>query len=241
MHSQLAIGLEKQLIKDVSINHNPESGIRTIRQTINRLFKEEPLIPFTITEKLHKPLYEYKQKHPYVIAGRRLVKKGFDVKPGRYINYIIVKGDAPISNRAFPSNYVAFDEIDLRYYIEQVMKVINIIYSANGYKFTNNTSLLDDTTKLNYKRVQRNGAKEYQCYLKTIHWLQLRNNALFISDNKCQICSGQDELEVHHNTYERLWREKQSDLIVLCSYHHELFHYKGGLEWEGEKSSPQYQ
>lgn len=240
MHSQLAIGLEKQLIKDIAIAHNPESGLRTLKQTINRLFKEEPLIPFTIQETIHKPLDQYKQKHPHVQAGKLLVKKGETVKPGDYIHYIIIKGDEPLSDRALPSTIVNFDDIDLSYYLNQVMKVTSNIYSANGYKFTNSSTLLDDTTKFNFTNIERNGAKEYQYYLKTIHWLQLRNNAIKQSDNKCQLCSNPNNLEVHHNTYERIWQEKPSDLIVLCENHHELIHKQGGLKWDVEKLLPVY-
>jgi hypothetical protein len=61
----------------------------------------------------------------------------------------------------------------------------------------------------------------YAEYLQTPHWRSLRAWALERAGNRCQLCGSAKELEVHHNTYERLGCEWPSDLVVLCDPCHE--------------------
>lgn len=72
---------------------------------------------------------------------------------------------------------------------------------------------------------------DYKKYLKTKHWRKMRNAAFKIADYKCQLCYSDGAfikggLHVHHRTYERLGKERQSDLTVLCKKCHEKFHDK---------------
>ena len=65
----------------------------------------------------------------------------------------------------------------------------------------------------------------YQEYLKTNHWKDVKKKALQRADYKCQLCNKQNlPLHVHHNNYENLGHEKDSDLIVLCKTCHEKYH-----------------
>jgi hypothetical protein len=66
----------------------------------------------------------------------------------------------------------------------------------------------------------------YEEFLKTQHWLRLRSAALVRADHRCQLCYGEDRLEVHHRTYERRGTERDSDVIVLCRTCHAKFHDK---------------
>jgi hypothetical protein len=70
----------------------------------------------------------------------------------------------------------------------------------------------------------------YQEYLQTEHWAKARKTALERADFKCRVCNvGDTELHVHHRTYQRLGREREEDLIVLCKECHSLFHEHGKL------------
>ena len=66
--------------------------------------------------------------------------------------------------------------------------------------------------------------QEYAEYLETKHWAKTRAAALKRADGKCQTCGGQRQLNVHHNTYDRLGKELPADLVVLCKSCHKLFH-----------------
>lgn len=66
----------------------------------------------------------------------------------------------------------------------------------------------------------------YDEYLQTDHWKQTRQAALKRAKHKCQLCNSKDSLNVHHNNYDCLFHEKESDLIVLCKNCHSKFHDK---------------
>lgn len=67
---------------------------------------------------------------------------------------------------------------------------------------------------------------QYQEYLKSDHWQMKRERKLQQSGRKCQICGQNGRLHVHHNTYERLGQELDSDLLVVCEKHHKMIHNK---------------
>lgn len=65
---------------------------------------------------------------------------------------------------------------------------------------------------------------EYTEYLTTKHWLVFRAEAIDNAGRKCCLCSECRCLEVHHNNYRCLWREKFNDVAVLCRRCHEKVH-----------------
>lgn len=76
-------------------------------------------------------------------------------------------------------------------------------------------------------------AMPYAEYLASSHWSKRRKVALEKAGRKCSACkSASDGLDVHHNTYERLGEELDSDLLVLCRPCHALFHENGKLAKE---------
>ena len=65
----------------------------------------------------------------------------------------------------------------------------------------------------------------YPEYLRTGHWEIMRRRALLRAGGHCQRCWGERRrLDVHHLTYERLGRERESDLVVLCATCHAAAH-----------------
>lgn len=66
--------------------------------------------------------------------------------------------------------------------------------------------------------------ENYADYLMSVRWQCVRLRALIRAGRKCQVCSSRERLEVHHNTYERVGHEADTDLIVLCRAHHKRFH-----------------
>ena len=63
---------------------------------------------------------------------------------------------------------------------------------------------------------------EYLAYLESAEWHTLRQRKLAQAGYKCQNCGSRRRdrgswLEVNHLTYDRLFRERLSDLNVLCN------------------------
>ncbi len=69
----------------------------------------------------------------------------------------------------------------------------------------------------------------YREYLASEHWKAVRADALRRAENACQLCKLRRALQVHHNTYARLWRECPADVVVLCRTCHDTFSEKLSL------------
>jgi hypothetical protein len=70
-------------------------------------------------------------------------------------------------------------------------------------------------------------AMPYREYLRTPEWQRRREEALQRAGHRCQLNTRHtDNLEVHHNTYERRGNEAPGDLIVLCDQCHARHHGK---------------
>jgi C4-type Zn-finger protein len=67
--------------------------------------------------------------------------------------------------------------------------------------------------------------KEYQKYLNSKEWLEIRIDIL-TTRPQCERCGSGKKLEVHHLTYKRIFKEEPSDLEVLCSGCHYKEHEK---------------
>ena len=66
----------------------------------------------------------------------------------------------------------------------------------------------------------------YSQYLKSKHWQRVRRRALKRAGWHCSVCADEKNLDVHHNSYERLSKERMSDIVVLCRVCHGLYHGK---------------
>lgn len=75
-----------------------------------------------------------------------------------------------------------------------------------------------------HRRLRDGGHDEYELYLRSQHWRQLRRRLIVSRGGACELC-GRDflvVLEVHHRTYATLGRERDGDLLVVCPPCHEL-------------------
>jgi hypothetical protein len=64
----------------------------------------------------------------------------------------------------------------------------------------------------------------YHKYINSDIWRQKRRERLHHDNYRCTRCPETEALEVHHNTYERLGRERLTDLQTLCSDCHAREH-----------------
>ena len=92
--------------------------------------KKEMIIHTQIT----KPLDQYKQVGPHVIAARKTEEHGIKVTRGTIVQYIITKGKGSISQRAVPYEYSEGYAYDKDYYINnQLIPAIERIMYSFGY------------------------------------------------------------------------------------------------------------
>lgn len=60
----------------------------------------------------------------------------------------------------------------------------------------------------------------YSAYLQSEAWNQKRTERLKLSRFQCDACGTKERLQIHHLTYERIFREDVADLMTLCELHH---------------------
>lgn len=63
----------------------------------------------------------------------------------------------------------------------------------------------------------------YTLYLQSPEWAAVRRRKL-AEVSRCEACGGDERLEAHHLTYDRLGYERMEDLEVLCHWCHMLEH-----------------
>jgi 5-methylcytosine-specific restriction endonuclease McrA len=70
----------------------------------------------------------------------------------------------------------------------------------------------------------------YHDYMQSPAWDQKRRARLKRDGYQCQDCGISGiALDVHHTTYDRLGRERMSDLVSLCRYCHKARHGKATI------------
>ena len=68
--------------------------------------------------------------------------------------------------------------------------------------------------------------RAYNKYLQSPEWEAKRQAVLKRDEYKCVKCGSQDELQVHHLTYDHVYNEPLKDLITLCKKCHYKTHHK---------------
>lgn len=64
----------------------------------------------------------------------------------------------------------------------------------------------------------------YRLYMASPEWYAIRKRKLQETGYRCQGCSSNERLQVHHLTYERFGHERDTDLMVLCHICHAAEH-----------------
>lgn len=68
--------------------------------------------------------------------------------------------------------------------------------------------------------------QNYQEYLSTKHWKNLKQKLIYNDKRTCFICNSKSKLVIHHIDYSRLFKEKlYKDVYILCFSCHEKVHY----------------
>lgn len=62
--------------------------------------------------------------------------------------------------------------------------------------------------------------RDYHEYLRSTVWKKKRQRVLKRDRHRCTRCGSTKNLQVHHLTYDRIFRERLSDLTTLCAKCH---------------------
>jgi len=135
----LARRAQYDVIKEILGKCSRQKIINIFRSYVDRLrsrrFEIDELI---IWEQITRPLNEYKAMSPHIAVARSLESRGWRVRRGTFIGYIILKGEGPLYKRAVHYLDVDPNEIDIEYYISNqlipvVARVARVIGISEKY------------------------------------------------------------------------------------------------------------
>lgn len=75
------------------------------------------------------------------------------------------------------------------------------------------------------KLTRRQGYENYRSYLQSSDWLGTKIAFREMTIPVCYVCGQNHNLDLHHNRYENLGVERETDLVWLCRLHHKIVHY----------------
>ena len=126
---------QEEVLMAILKEGDSDKAIKAVKKVLKRIKKgdvdnKELIIHTQIT----KPLDQYKQVGPHVVAARKIEEHGIKVTRGTIIQYIIVKGKGSISQREVPYEYSEGYAYDKDYYINnQVIPAVGRIMEPLGY------------------------------------------------------------------------------------------------------------
>lgn len=88
---------------------------------------------------------------------------------------------------------------------------------------------------MKYGKKRKRNKEEYQNYLRGTKWRKFRLAALEYYGNRCGLCGSKFNLEVHHKTYQNLFKESIADVMILCTHCHKG-HHKQQIKRNGKRS-----
>lgn len=94
---------------------------------------------------------------------------------------------------------------------------------------SNSLSATSSRERWNEIRKSEGSKSAHVYYLKTSHWRSRRRPILERDQHRCVQCHSTKTLQVHHKTYARLWKERDDDLVTVCTPCHNAIHKAGKI------------
>jgi DNA polymerase I len=92
-----------------------------------------PLEDFILWKTTTKPLSEYTVRAPHVEAARMLEERGWIVKPGDRVGYLVTKTVKTTGSRVSPYRFTSVEQVDKEYYVkEQILPACNRVLEVIG-------------------------------------------------------------------------------------------------------------
>ena len=111
-------------------------------------------------------------------------------------------------------------------------KVIRFAYSKNVTTLKEFEDLIlhirqQQLQKVQDTREKRKSTKKivYENYIKSKAWFSFRRDYILKYGRNCQLCEIKTGKHLHHMTYKRLGKEKETDVLFLCEDCHFRIHY----------------
>ncbi len=131
--SPIARETQEKVLLAVLRDNSPEQALSIAKKTVQRIQKGAvDMDRMIIHTQLTRPLKEYEQIGPHVVAAQKALKRGRPIAQGSMISYVVTKGSGSISERAEPAEDA--ENYDPDYYVNnQVVPAAMRVLAAFGY------------------------------------------------------------------------------------------------------------
>jgi len=129
----LAKDVQRNVLRFVLEKNDVDGAVNYVKDVIKKLNEGKiEMKELIIYEQLTKPLEEYEQIGPHVVAARKMMERGRPVGPGMIVMFVIGKGSGSISERAEPFEDMSIERVDTKYYINNqiipaAMRVLGVL------------------------------------------------------------------------------------------------------------------
>ena len=126
--------LQYDVLKVVLVEEDKRKALDIFRDYVSRLKKRQvPIEKLVIWEQITKNLRDYKANAPHIEVAKNLEARGWRIKRGMFIGYIVLKGSGPIYKRSVYYVEASKDDVDVNYYIyHQLLPVVYRVLSPLG-------------------------------------------------------------------------------------------------------------
>ncbi len=134
--ANIAKETQEKVLYTILEENNPEKAAEIVKKVVQDLREgKTPLKELVIFTQITKPLGEYENKGPHVMAAMKAEKMGKKVKAGDVVQYIIAKKGASISDKAVLIGFATENDYDPEYYINnQLLPAVMRVLEALGYQ-----------------------------------------------------------------------------------------------------------
>ena len=134
--SEIARHVQSEVLVSVLRNRSIDEAIGKVKSTIQELRRGDVrVVDLAIRKSLTKPVGDYAVRSPHVEVAKKLLKEGWDLRPGDQVAYVIVKGPGRLYEKAEPYTRVSPSQVDVEYYEEnQIMPAAMRVLSVLGVK-----------------------------------------------------------------------------------------------------------
>ncbi|MBR9677675.1 MAG: hypothetical protein GOU97_00025 [Nanoarchaeota archaeon] len=136
--SPLAKKIQLKVLKKVLAENASKNAVKLVKNELKKLrLGKTPLKELIISVQLKKKLENYSSIGPHVAAAMKAEKKGYFINPGMLVQFIIIKGEGSVSEKAFIYEQVKKEDLkyDPEYYVyKQVLPSVKRILDALNVK-----------------------------------------------------------------------------------------------------------
>ena len=116
--TEVAKKVQEHVLEIILNESSPKKAIDYVRSEISFLRNRKvPLRELIIWKTLTKPPEDYAIKAPHVEAAKMLMQKGWRLRRGDKVGYLILTGKGSLYNRVKPYVFAKPEEVDVEYYI----------------------------------------------------------------------------------------------------------------------------